>query len=219
LKWQVAMDASYWHATFRGLLQMAHAWSAEQTRSTSILAALAEFHSRLRAIKAGSHEDSEKTLGVLSQLDGLAPRLIEKHLRGMENLMRGLRRSVSRFEELQTEIGALHSSVWYRYKKCASQLSTVQAMQAVDVVVGAGQGHAAQKVRMPPPLQCLEWIEEVDRMFCEELLLKLRLIDSIDFAMSTQTLKQLVCVWSLRAQIRQPPLDRLASLATSLTLA
>ena len=47
-------------------------------------------------------------------------------------------------------------------------------------MVGAGQGDDAQRVGLPPPAQCIEWLQAIDQQYAAELLLKLELLDGID---------------------------------------
>ena len=89
-------------------------------------------------------------------------------MRGLENILASLRDSLSTFTALHTELADLHEAVCLKHGGTGTG-------EAVLVVVGAGRGVAEQPVLMPPPAQCLDWMRELDRLYCRELLLHLML--------------------------------------------
>ena len=83
-------------------------------------------------------------------------------------------------------------------------------------VIGAGRGRAMETVLMPPVLQCMEWVQELDRHYGSELLLKMQLLDSIALDMDPTVLSQLLRLWSLQPNLKPFQLERLQSLVTAM---
>ena len=103
-------SATYWQQLFTQALRVTQRWRAEHTRSEGVLAAAAEFQSRLRLLSrtgpgAGAGAGAPC---VLAQLPDALALLRGKHLRGLENIMAALRESVAVFAGLHAELTALH---------------------------------------------------------------------------------------------------------------
>ena len=81
-------------------------------------------------------------------------------------------------------LAQLHSSAWQRHATLA--VPAAEAAQPVLAVVGAGRGRVAQEIHMPPTLQCIEWLQELDSKFSHELLLKLELLDRLQLHCSAR---------------------------------
>ena len=103
-------SATYWQQLFTQALRITQRWRAEHTRSEGVLAAAAEFQSRLHllsrtgpSVGAGAGAPC-----VLAQLPDALALLRGKHLRGLENIMAALRESVAVFASLHAELAALH---------------------------------------------------------------------------------------------------------------
>ena len=103
-------SATYWQQLFTQALRVTQRWRAEHTRSEGVLAAAAEFQSRLRLLSR-TGPDAGAGAGapcVLAQLPDAMALLRGKHLRGLENIMAALRESVAVFAALHAELAALH---------------------------------------------------------------------------------------------------------------
>ena len=103
-------SATYWQQLFTQALRITQRWRAEHTRSEGVLAAAAEFQSRLHLLSrtgpgAGAGAGAPC---VLAQLPDALALLRGKHLRGLENIMAALRESVAVFASLHAELAALH---------------------------------------------------------------------------------------------------------------
>ena len=103
-------SATYWQQLFTQALRITQRWRAEHTRSEGVLAAAAEFQSRLHLLSrtgpgAGAGAGAPC---VLAQLPDALALLRGKHLRGLENIMAALRESVAVFAALHAELAALH---------------------------------------------------------------------------------------------------------------
>ena len=105
-------SATYWQQLFTQALRVTQRWRAEQARSEGVLAAAAEFQSRLRLLsRTGPDAGAGAGAGapcVLAQLPDAMALLRGKHLRGLENIMAALRESVAVFAALHAELTALH---------------------------------------------------------------------------------------------------------------
>jgi hypothetical protein len=105
-------SATYWQQLFTQALRVTQRWRAEHTRSEAVLAAAAEFQSRLRLLsRTGPGAGAGAGAGapcVLAQLPDALALLRGKHLRGLENIMAALRESVAVFAALHAELTALH---------------------------------------------------------------------------------------------------------------
>ena len=105
-------SATYWQQLFTQALRITQRWRAEHTRSEGVLAAAAEFQSRLHLLSrtgpgAGAGTGASAPC-VLAQLPDALALLRGKHLRGLENIMAALRESVAAFAALHAELAALH---------------------------------------------------------------------------------------------------------------
>ena len=105
-------SATYWQQLFTQALRITQRWRAEHTRSEGVLAAAAEFQSRLHLLSrtgpgAGAGAGASAPC-VLAQLPDALALLRGKHLRGLENIMAALRESVAVFAALHAELAALH---------------------------------------------------------------------------------------------------------------
>ena len=210
------MDGAYWRDVFTRALEAVRQWSAEHARGERMLIAFADFNERLRWLGSSSAGACPEALGVLARFDDAVPLLRGKHARGMENLLAGLRESGARFQSLHETIASLHASAWERH--AATPSAAAEAPLHVDAVVGAGRGLAAQQVQMPPPLQCLEWLQELDRLYGLELVLKLELIGQLALGMDPAELAHTAHLWRMQPNVRPAVLARLESLVASLTL-
>ena len=105
-------SATYWQQLFTQALRVTQRWRAEHTRSEGVLAAAAEFQSRLRLLsRTGPGAGAGAGAGapcVLAQLPDALALLRGKHLRGLENIMAALRESVAVFAALHAKLAALH---------------------------------------------------------------------------------------------------------------
>ena len=105
-------SATYWQQLFTQALRITQRWRAEHTRSEGVLAAAAEFQSRLHLLsRTGPGAGAGAGAGapcVLAQLPDALALLRGKHLRGLENIMAALRESVAVFASLHAELAALH---------------------------------------------------------------------------------------------------------------
>ena len=216
------MDASYWQDTCSKALAVTRRWAAEQERSIAVLAALSEFHGRLRLLGQGGAVVG----GALREQSDTLPLLHAKHVRGVENLMTALRDALVRYEALHAELARVHASVWERFAQPATQ-KAAQKAAGTDVgamaqpsmsVVGAGRGIESQRISLPSSLQFIEWIQELDEMFAHELLLKLQLVDAISHDMHPAQLADVHRIWSLQPNLSVPALEQLKLLVDSLTV-
>lgn len=212
------MDASYWQDVFTTALGVVRRWDTEQERTLAILTALGEFYGRLRLLGSGSDAAQEEALAALRGHPATLPLLRAKHVRGLENLMVALRLSCEQFGALQAELSQLHARVWERHAKCADQLGPGHAASAEWGLVGAGRGLEAQRVRLPSPLLCVEWVQELDTSFSREALLKMQLVDTISCDMPPERLSHVHRAWSLQPNRSPSAVGRLQAIATSLTL-
>ena len=87
------------------------------------------------------------------------------------------------------------------------------------MVVGAGRGLAEQRVLMPPPTHCCEWMGELDRLFLRELLLKSQLVERLAHDSPAAHVQQTLYLWKLQPSMCSSTLERLRALASSLSLA
>ena len=105
-------SATYWQQLFTQALRITQRWRAEHTRSEGVLAAAAEFQSRLHLLsrtgRGASAGAGASAPCVLAQLPDALALLRGKHLRGLENIMAALRESVAVFAALHAELAALH---------------------------------------------------------------------------------------------------------------
>ena len=101
-------SATYWQQLFTQALRVTQRWRAEHTRSEGVLAAAAEFQSRLRLLSRTGAGAGAGAPCVLAQLPHAVALLRGKHLRGLENIMAALRESVAVFAALHAELAALH---------------------------------------------------------------------------------------------------------------
>lgn len=211
------MDASYFAPIFSSALAITRKWSAEQTRCEGVFSAILEFHGRLRLLAPESAED-EAVVGVLAKLPNAVPLLRAKHVRGLERLMSALRESVARYEALHAELSELHAATWQRHAAVTAESPAEALDEPAWGVVGAGRGADAQRVLMPPPLQCMDWLRELDAMYAAELLAKLQLVDAIDFGHGAAQLQDVAQQWLLQPHLEEAPIERLSVLVESLTL-
>lgn len=212
------MDASFFGDIFSRLAALSDKWRAEQKKSEALFTALLEFHGRLVNMTS---DDPFEPLSDFHRktFEAALPLLRAKHVRGLENILASLRRSLDRFKALRAEMGELHASVWQRHSMVASD---PQQAPSLDVpswgVVGAGRGSDAQPVGLPAPNTCIEWVAEIDRMYASELLVKLELLDAVDLGLQGEVLQGLYRLWSLQIHVKPAVLERLTVLADSLTL-
>lgn len=199
-------SATYWRTLFTQAVGVTRRWRAEQAKSEGVISVAAEFSSRLRTLSTSS------VPAPLLELPDAVTLLRAKHLRGLENIMAALRESVATFAALHAELAELSAAAWSKHGGSAASSS------ATVVVVGAGRGLAEQPVLMPPPGQCLEWMGELDRLFCRELLLKTRLVEQLTHDAPAEQVQQTIHLWQLQPNLRAAPLERLNALAVSLTL-
>ena len=211
------MDGSFWREIASAVVATSNKWTAEQGRSDSILAAFAEFHSRLRLLS--TDEIYDESLGAFAHFADALPRLRAKHLNGMDNLTRALRASVDKFKILQDELAHTHERAWKRHASCAAQLPPEAASEPVASIVGAGRGRAAQPVLMPPVFECLNWLGELDAMFSDALFQKVQLLERIGCGIEPESLTKLQLLWRLQPDLRPAALDTWRAFATSLQLA
>ena len=202
-----ADSATYWRTLFTQAVGVTRRWRAEQARSEGVISAAAEFSSRLRTLSRPASVPAP-----LLELPDAVTLLRAKHLRGLENIMAALRASVATFAKLHTELAELSAAAWSKHGGPGASSS------ATVVVVGAGRGLAEQQVLMPPPAQCLEWMGELDRLYCRELLLKTKLIEQLTHDAPAEHVQQTIYLWLLQPNLRAAPLERLNALAVSLTL-
>ena len=101
-------SATYWQQLFTQALRITQRWRAEHTRSEGVLAAAAEFQSRLHLLSRTGPGAGAGAPCVLAQLPDALALLRGKHLRGLENIMAALRESVAVFASLHAELAALH---------------------------------------------------------------------------------------------------------------
>ena len=72
---------------------------------------------------------------------------------------------------------------------------------------------------LPPPAECIRWIEELDQMYSAELLLKMELLESMDMhRVEADTLLGVAHLWALQPNIRPDALTMLRHVVSSLTL-
>lgn len=91
--------------------------------------------------------------------------------------------------------------------------------ESAPSLVGTGHGIEAQKVWLPPPAECIQWIQELDQMYSAEVVLKLELIDSIDiYTMNTNTLQGVAHLWSIQPNLLPDTLALLCNFTLSLNL-
>ena len=225
------MDASFFRETFSKALKITQRWSAEQSRCETILTSLLEFHGRMALL-----EDPDTTaLRALAGEADAVELLHAKHVRGLENLMRGLREGVGRFEALHGELGELHADVWKRLtvvqqeRRERLRRPAPRSPSAADEpalhesswdVVGAGCGNEAQHVLLPPPLLCVEWLGELDALYGAELHTKLQLVDAAHlFGEQASRLRDVAKVWALQPHLSDSTaVERLRELVDSLSL-
>ena len=213
------MDASFFADVFSKLTALSKRWSAEQTKSESLFAALLEFHGRLLTLTADSPLPPS-----LDHLEDAAPLLRARHVHGLENILAALRKSTDKFTALRAEISEVHTSVWQRHAAVISADGTTPEAAAAALaeptsgVVGAGRGRDAQTVGRPPPMLCIDWVRELDGMYASELLLKLELLDGIDLGLGSEVLQGVSRLWTLQPHLGTAAIERVASLAASLNL-
>ena len=121
-------------------------------------------------------------------------------------------------EALRAEIGGVHASVWLRFLRCAVQRTPSIAVSPADVAVGAGRGTSMQRVHLPPPLQCMQWVHAVDHAYGLETLLKLQLVEVLSLGMPEAELQQVTRLWELQPNLIGEDLERVDALADALTL-
>ena len=229
----MSWDASFLADTFGQALACSRRWTAEQARTEELFTALVEFHGRLQylRIKNGAAPSAAASLRVFapgSGFEDVPARLHSRHIRGLENILGALRGSADKFETHHTAIADLHAAMWQRQQQEQSQrqqaiggggTASVWLADASEGVVGAGRGTEAQRVGLPPPATCIQWMEELDALYSSELLLKLELLDSIDLhEMDTEALQGVAHLWALQPNLHPQPLERLRLFVESLTL-
>ena len=85
-----------------------------------------------------------------------------------------------------------------------------------DVAVGAGRGTSMQRVHLPPPLQCMQWVHAVDHAYGLETLLKLQLVEVLSLGMPEAELQQVTRLWELQPNLIGEDLERVDALADAL---
>ena len=129
----------------------------------------------------------------------------------------GLGTGGTRFTNMQQALAQLHTSAWQRHATAVAA-PAAEAAQPTLAVVGAGRGRSAQEVRMPPTLQCIEWLQELDSKFSQELLLKLQLLDRLALGMEPDQLASVSHLWSTQPNVTPAMLAQLEAVHASLTL-
>ena len=210
----VRMDGSYWKSICDELQDAQRRWRTEQGATLSLLLVLGEFRERLQLLQSGSTD----ALGVLANFPEAPALLRSRHVRGADNLLRALRAAVGRLEALRAEIGGVHASVWLRFLRCAVQRTPSIAVSPADVAVGAGRGTSMQRVHLPPPLQCMQWVHAVDHAYGLETLLKLQLVEVLSLGMPEAELQQVTRLWELQPNLIGEDLERVDALTDALTL-
>ena len=221
------MDASFWSDTFVCLASLVKRWSDEQGKSETLFAALLEFHIRLLTLT----EDALPTLKERAGLEDTLPLLRTRHVHGVENLLAALQKTAERFRALHTEIAEVHAAAWQRHsaavtsaESASSKRSSAHDAAAAALaepawdVVGAGRGSDAQRVGLPPPMVCIDWVQELDAMYAAEMLLKLELLDGIDLGAGAEVMQGVHRLWSLQPHLSTAAIERVAALAEALTL-
>ena len=219
----MSFDASYWCDIFTQALTVTRQWAAEQAKADAIFTAAIEFHGRLQLLGNADKPAAIASVGsssIHSQvISDALPRLRNKHVHGLENLLAALHTSAGRFEELRRKLSELHTALWTRHAAAFEPgARPAELAEPSCSVVGAGRGTDAQRVFLPPPMQCIEWVQELDSMFTAELLLKLELLESISVELGNDALHGIYRLWSLQPHLRPMALAQLQALVESLTL-
>ena len=75
-----------------------------------------------------------------------------------------------------------------------------------------------QRVHLPPPLQCMQWVHAVDHAYGLETLLKLQLVEVLSLGMPEAELQQVTRLWELQPNLIGEDLERVDALTDALTL-
>lgn len=223
----VNCDIATWIDAFTTSMKLIRRWTAEQQRTDSILAALLEFHGRLLLLESGSTSGTAAKEVLEAAAPGEAlPLLHARHVRGLENLLAALQTSARKFEAIQMDMSEVYAEVRQRCGIVEGDSSSTlvredcvdRAQQPTWGLVGAGRGLDAQRVGLPPPAVCVQWVRELDQQFAAEMLLKLELLDAVDLGMSADALHGIHQLWTMQPHLRPETLERTAALADSLKL-